>query len=140
MGAIVVGVDGSDHSKDALRWAVDEARRRDCRVRAVIAWSPPYVLVGLEATMAVPMDAAKEGATTKLESVVAEVVTDAADRARVDLVVAPGNAVPVLVDESKAADLLVVGSRGYGGFLGLLLGSTADQVVKHTQCPTVVVR
>lgn len=137
--SIVVGVDGSERSRLALRWAVDEARRRSARVRVVMSWSMPYAFVGLEAAVAIPTDRFERDAAARLHEIVTETVPEA-DRALVVEVLRAGNPVPALLDEAASAELLVIGARGTGGFLGLLLGSTADQIVKHATCPVVVVR
>jgi nucleotide-binding universal stress UspA family protein len=136
---LVVGVDGSDHAKRALRWALDEARRRNVRLEVIHAWSVPYRFVGLERTLAIPMDAERDRARSELDATIQAVVTDPADRARVDPTLVAGSAAVALVDASKTAGLVVVGARGVGGFLGLLLGSTANQVVVHAACPVVVI-
>lgn len=139
-GVIVVGVDGSTHSREALRWAVEEAAIRGARVRAVLTWSMPYAFVGLEAAVAIPAESFERNAREQLAAIVAETLPDAAQRERVEQVLHAGNPVPELLDEARGAELLVVGARGTGGFLGLLLGSTADQLTKHSTCPVVVVR
>ena len=138
-GLIVVGVDGSEESKAALRFAVDEARLRGLRLRVVHAWfAYPAIADGMPV---VPEDWAALGETARtfVEQFVAEV---AAEHEGVELEAAAvhGTAANVLVDESRVADLLVVGSRGHGGFTGLLLGSVSQQCVHHAACPVVVVR
>jgi nucleotide-binding universal stress UspA family protein len=136
----VVGVDGSEESKVALRWAVDYAKTVGARVRAVIAWRwPMSIVVTLPATeMFDPMDEALK----TLNAAVADALGDGAESAgvRVDVAAAYGAPVPVLLDEATRASLLVVGSRGHGGFHGLLLGSTGEHCVRHAVCPVVVVR
>jgi nucleotide-binding universal stress UspA family protein len=145
-GYIVVGIDGSRESKVALQWAVAEAKLRGATVRAVMAWMSPYRFVGLDASVAPPMDDIEEQAEKTLAHTIAKALGDNADGSPaldvrlVESVVSRGSPSTVLLDASKGADLLVVGARGFGGFLGLILGSTADQVVKHATCPVVVVR
>jgi nucleotide-binding universal stress UspA family protein len=137
---IVVGVDSSPNSVSALRWAIEEAARRDDTVRALHCWTYP---VGYGMDMAGVPSLAPE----RLESAAHEVLNEAIDRATVGLAPVPpiervvrhGAASTELVEESKAADLVVVGARGHGGFVGLLLGSVATQVVHHAKCPVVVV-
>jgi len=137
MERIVVGVDGSDNSVSALRWAVAEARRRSARLEVVRAWrwtSP----VG-EGLVAVPPDLPnqiEEAAAVELRRQLDQVDTDGVN---VDPVVAYGDAPSVLVDIARDADLLVVGSRGRGGFTGLLLGSVSQQCAQHAPCPVVIV-
>ena len=140
MTMIVVGVDGSDESKEALRWALEEARLRDATVRAVYAWRDPYVLApGFGLPEDFEFDALRERAVETLDAVVAE-VAGKTSHVPVEGVVAEGPAGSVLVQAAEGAELLVVGSRGHGGFVGLLLGSVSQQCVTHAPCPVLVVR
>ena len=132
-GAVVVGVDGSEGGERALRWAAGEARLRGAPLRAVWAWSymdqpgggfdPGYgedrARAGLDEALAGLGD---EGGGVEVERLV---VCDLPVRA--------------LLDAAGGADLLVVGSRGLGGFKGLLLGSVGSQVAHHAPCPVVIV-
>jgi len=134
---IVVGVDGSEPSKAALRWAIEEARLRGAPVLAVHAWlmqfgaGPGFVVPAVE-----PNDVQRE-AESMLDAAIAEVGTEGLD---VDRVAVEGVAARVLIEAAEGADLLVVGSRGHGGFAGLLLGSVSQQCAHHAPCPVVVVR
>ena len=143
MGLIVVGVDNSAGAKAALRFALEEARLRESRLRAVYAWHVDYVGAGYLAISQPVIDAEgyqiREAAEAALEAILDEVVSDAED-VEIERRVVEGPAAPVLVDESRAADLLVVGSRGHGGFTGLLLGSVSQQCAQHAECPVVIVR
>ncbi|MDQ6648864.1 MAG: universal stress protein [Actinomycetota bacterium] len=134
---IVVGVDGSEASKDALRWAVVQAGLTSADVHAQMAWQVPgtYGLVPLY-----PYDFDIEGATAKaLEEVVDEMF--GADRPLgLTTQVVEGHPVSTLVEAAKGAALLVVGSRGHGAFAGMLLGSVSEHCVAHASCPVVVVR
>ena len=139
---IVVGVDGSDHSRKALRWAYDEAAHHDAQITAVSSWhppampmTPPYGSVPPEGYVSQP----KQNALDLLEKFVSdlEVREPAVD---VHTSVEEGNPAEVLIRRSKEADLLVVGSRGHGGFKGMLLGSVSHHLVAHAECPVVVVR
>jgi len=134
---IVVGVDGSPSSIRALRWAAEQARRTGDRLVVVTTWEfpttygwvPPY-----------PPDFDPGGdARRLLESTVAEVLGEDPG-VDVELVVEEGHAAPVLVQQAKGADLLVVGSRGHGGFTGMLLGSVSEHCVHHASCPVIVIR
>lgn len=130
---IVVGIDGSPESKAALRWAIDEARLRRARLVAVFAWHYGVFLDGPQ--VVVP----------DLERSAEEVLDAAVDEAGVDGVeverrTVQGTPAQALVEAAKEAELLVVGSRGRGGFSGLLLGSVSQQCVHHATCPVVVVR
>ena len=136
---IVVGVDGSEHGERALDWAVKEAGFRGARLRLVAAWHlPPTVYSG-------PGYIPTVGTRESFEQFASELVDAAATRARdagveADAVVREGQAAEVLVEEAADADMLVVGSRGHGGFAGLLLGSVSAQCAHHAVCPLVVVR
>ncbi len=135
MSLIVVGVDGSEASKRALSWAIEEGRLRQAKVRAVHAWQYPVS----DAWAGVPVniyDVLEESAKAQLAAIVAEAGADAEG---VEQVVVLGAAAPGLLDASRDADLLVVGSRGLGGFKGLLIGSVSQQCVHHAPCPVVVI-
>jgi nucleotide-binding universal stress UspA family protein len=142
-GRIFVGVDGSEHARQALRWAVDEARLREWVVIAVHAHSIPPMLVapapGLAA--APPPDAAllqqlEESAEKLLADEIRQVDTD---DVTIEARVVSGSAADALLQAAAEGDLLVVGSRGHGGFRGLLLGSVSQQVAHHAPCPVVIV-
>ncbi len=140
-GRIVVGVDGSDSSKAALRWAAAEARLRKAGLRVVHAWSYPLEAASLGAIAPVPVDwdAIRTDAEQFAAAAVAEVLGDDPG-VPIERVTASGSASAALVEAAEGADLLVVGSRGLGGFAGLLLGSTGQQCVHHAPCPVVIVR
>jgi nucleotide-binding universal stress UspA family protein len=141
MARIVVGIDGSDHSKKALRWALDEARLRSASLEVVSAWMLPVYASGYGFAPGDLVDPKiiGDGATEQLELAVAEVVGDSTDVA-VERKTVEGMAAQVLVEEAAGADLLVVGSRGHGGFAGLLLGSVSQQCAQHASCPVVIIR
>jgi nucleotide-binding universal stress UspA family protein len=140
-GTIVVGVDGSAGSRAALRWAVAEAALRGVPVDAVITWqSPTYAYTGV-AVMPPVVELADAAKGALEETVEAERSALPADQTEVVInqVVAEGPAASILIERSRDADLLVVGSRGFGGFRGLLLGSVSHQCASHAHCPVVVV-
>lgn len=132
---IVVGTDGSEVSKGALRWAVRQAQLTGGRLRVVMCWEVPSVAYW--APLPEGLDFEKE-TRQALADTVAEVVGDD-PQIVVDQVVAEGHPAPVLIEQSTAADLLVVGSRGHGEFAGMLLGSVSEHCVTHATCPVVVV-
>lgn len=137
---VVVGVDGSEHSRAALRWAAGEAALRGARLKIVCAWSYPYVAAaGALTPVLADWEGQRGDAQVALESAVAEVAAGH-EGLEVETVVVAGAAARVLLDAAEGADLLVVGSRGHGGFAGLLLGSVGQQCVSHAPCPVVVVR
>jgi nucleotide-binding universal stress UspA family protein len=140
MGVIVVGVDGSDESREALRWALEEARLRKATLRAVHAWRDPYIVTP---GFAIPEDfdftALRSHAEDLLRTLVAEVGSEGSD-VSIEEIAVEGPAASILVDAAEGAELLVVGSRGHGGFTGLLLGSVSQQCAQHASCPVVIVR
>lgn len=142
MGVIVVGVDHSEAAKAALRFALEEAQLRDATLRAVHVWQFSYPGgAGVEGAYAIPgfdLESLRNAADASLEAIVAEVIPDPGE-VEVVLRVVEGSAGAVLIDESQNADLLVVGSRGRGGFAGLLLGSVSQQCAHHASCPVVVI-
>ncbi|HTZ26559.1 MAG TPA: universal stress protein [Streptosporangiaceae bacterium] len=138
---IVVGVDGSPCSARALRWAVRQARLTGGSVEAVFAWEYPTSYGGYGW---VPYGFA-EG--TDFEEVAGRILADSIGQATepddgvsVRPTVVRGNPTQVLLDAAQGADLLVVGSRGRGGFTAALLGSVAQHCVYHAGCPVVVIR
>jgi nucleotide-binding universal stress UspA family protein len=131
---IVVGVDGSDASVNALRWALDEARLRSARVRVVLAWSYPPVSTYHEAKHVLDAPFAEEAAAI-LEQIVG-VTAAAAEGVEIEKKVVEGEAAPALIEAARNASMLVVGSRGLGGFSGLLLGSVSQQCAHHATCPS----
>jgi len=143
MNVVVVGVDHSDGAKAALAFAHEEARLRRATLRAVHAWQFGYIgYAGFE--RAVPAVGAdihelRAAAAAALDATVREALTDAGP-VEIEQHVVEGTPGAVLVDESKDADLLVVGSRGHGGFAQLLLGSVSQQCAQHAACPVVIVR
>jgi nucleotide-binding universal stress UspA family protein len=137
---IVAGVDGSPPSIEALHWAVGRADLTGGTVDAVIAWQPPFSTSGLGwAPLAGLDDIDYAGLAGKaLGAAVATVSPPPSVKVR-ELVI-EGNPAQALLDVAKGADLLVVGSRGHGGFAEALLGSVGARCVHHARCPVVVVR
>lgn len=139
-GGIVVGVDGSDNSLTALRWALDEGLLRHLGVHVVLSWAMPPVL-GMAPVVLPSEEELDAGARGEL----ARIVTDHAGPAGrptdspVTSAVMEGSPARELLAAAEDASLLVVGTRGHGGFAGLLLGSVSQQCVAHATCPVVVV-
>jgi nucleotide-binding universal stress UspA family protein len=141
MSGIVVGIDGSHNASHALEWAMTEAgvRHTDLTVitvNSVIAgyWSgQPVTLPGDDDRVA--------EARKSAEAAVAEIAADLGDRqpASVQVIAENGFPAQTLIDASEDCDLLVVGSRGGGGFAALAVGSITNQVMHHAKCPIVVV-
>jgi nucleotide-binding universal stress UspA family protein len=136
---IVVGVDGSESAVHAVCWAADEARRSGAPLRLVHSHEIPVgYLPGFVDWPALHEAVAAQGRTWLGRA--REVAEDAAPEVAVHVVDVAGGAVPALVTESVDARLLVLGTRGLGGFGGLLIGSTAIEVAARAHCPVVVVR
>ena len=139
----VVGVDGSAASTEALRWALDEARAHGGGdIRAVLVWSLPYVALatgmapepyGLPETTLIEQEA-QQRLTSSIEAL--GDTSPAVVRGELH----EGQPAGVLRELSHEADLVVVGSRGHGGFSALMLGSVSAQVVRHAHCSVVVIR
>ncbi len=137
---IVVGIDGSEASKHALRWALFLAQPAGWTVEAIIAWSPlatygwmgaGYVQMPREWN---PADDAEKALVAAVDEVVG-----AHRPPTLQLTTLEGTPVHVLLEQSRAARMLVVGSRGHGGFAGLLLGSVSAACSEHAACPVLVV-
>ncbi|HKU56934.1 MAG TPA: universal stress protein [Gaiellaceae bacterium] len=144
MDVIVVGVDHSRQSKKALRFALEEARLRGARLRVVHAWQYGTIgTTGIEGfytpVVGADLDDVREAAEKALEETLREPLANAG-AVEIERRVVEGPPASVLVKESRDADLLVVGSRGHGGFRELLLGSVSQQVSHHAACPVVIVR
>ncbi|MDQ2739028.1 MAG: universal stress protein [Actinomycetota bacterium] len=135
-GRIVVGVDGSPESLEAIRWSARQAELTGCQLEAVIAWDFPTPS---------PFEFGAEGrnidwaqnARTVLDAAVTRILPPGT---AITSSVIQGHPAEVLVSAAAGAQLLVVGSRGHGGFAGMLLGSVSDYVIAHATCPVTVIR
>jgi nucleotide-binding universal stress UspA family protein len=140
-GGVVVGDDGSDGAAHALRFALEEARRRGCALHVVRAWSimstsrPADVPPGFAASMSEYEAACREEESRRVESLLGSDLDVA-----VEVHCVHSSAAQALITASETADVTVVGSRGVGGFRSLLLGSVAEQAIRHAQGPVIVVR
>jgi nucleotide-binding universal stress UspA family protein len=149
-GVIVVGVDGSAESGQALRFALEEAGLRQATLRVVCAWEPvdtAFLGSGL-ATLPGEVESGREGeatrvrriwARTTIERMFEEQVSEGCN-VHVQQRAVDGEPISVLVDESERTDLLIVGSRGHGSFAGTLLGSVSRACAHHARCPVAIVR
>ena len=137
MGRIVVGVDSSQTSLKALRWAIDEAKLRSAELELVHAFPRPE-LVGMTMVVTLPSDDELREASEQVLREALAAVGGPGDVAVTQRVGAGGPA-SVLVEAAGGAELLVLGSRGLGGFRGMLLGSVTQQVIAHASCPVVVI-
>jgi nucleotide-binding universal stress UspA family protein len=143
MRRIVVGVDGSETSREALRWAAAEARAHEAELHVVHAWEVPGLGAGVGMSPGRRAAAAPESQHGAAEQLVTDVIREELGghpSTNVRPTIGRGTAAGVLLDAAKGADLLVVGSRGLGGFAGLLLGSVSSKMASHAPCPVVIVR
>jgi nucleotide-binding universal stress UspA family protein len=134
---IVVGVDGSPLAESALEFALEEARLRDATLHVTYA----YPALGSALTGSTGKDyyeQVENDARELLQGLVAK--APSTEGVQVEWVAVPGNPSEVLIEASKEAVLLVVGSRGVGGFMGLVMGSVSTQCVHYSHCPVLVVR
>jgi nucleotide-binding universal stress UspA family protein len=133
-GVVVVGVDGSTSSRDAVRWAARQAMLTGATLRAVASWRWPNYLTRIPPTVHLAEDTAQ---------VLDEVLADALvgfEELEVEKRVLEGPPGPALLTQADNASLLVVGAQGRAAFPGMLLGSVAEYCVRNGPCPVVVVR
>jgi nucleotide-binding universal stress UspA family protein len=137
---VVVGIDFSSGARAALLFALEDAARRGVPVEAVTAYRPPDYWMDFYAVGTYNPDQARIAGLDRLRTFVAEVVPEGPQPPpEVHAHAAMGTAADVLILESHGADLLVVGSRGHGGFTSMLLGSVSMQCAQHASCPVTVV-
>jgi nucleotide-binding universal stress UspA family protein len=141
MSGNVVGIDGSHNASHALEWAMTEAAIRNAPLTVITVHSVPAGYWS-GAPVELPGDQDKVAEIRKTaEAAVADTAAKlgASQPESVTVTAVSGFPVQTLIDASKGSDLLVVGSRGGGGFAALVLGSVSNQVVHHAECPVVVV-
>jgi nucleotide-binding universal stress UspA family protein len=138
---IVVGVDGSPTSKLALRWALTQARLTGATIDAVIAWEYPEAMTGnfWIANLVDDQPGFDAMAEKELAAAISETAGPDPD-VTINPVVIRGYPAEVLIDAAEGAGLLVVGSRGRGGFASALLGSVSQHCAHHATCPLVIIR
>lgn len=141
MSTVVVGLDGSDNSRKALAWAVEEARAHDSRLEVV------HAFVDLQRVLPYTMEETggrfdTDRTRVAAEGMVARMLDDTGVPGDLEVatVVEQGAAADALIERSKDAVLLVVGTRGHSGLSEILLGSVSNHVVHRAHCPVVVVR
>ena len=140
---IVVGFDGSEHSQAALNLAMEEARLRGGRLHLVTVWSRPALawypaMLETAAGQIVAEDSPERVAETVQAEALMIARREGADATGV--IVHSDSPASAILDAAHDADLVVVGSRGHGGFPGLHVGSVASQVISHAPCPVLVAR
>lgn len=134
---VVVGVDGSDPSRAALDWALDEARRRSATLDVVHAWTPPY-LYGYPYTAPLDPTPYESAAREVVDAMLAEADTGGLNHPPHVLMGPGGGAAGLIIDAAAGADLVVIGSRGHGPVRAALTGSVSDQVAQHAPAPVIV--
>jgi nucleotide-binding universal stress UspA family protein len=138
---IIVGVDGSQGSKTALKWAMNQAALTGATIEAITTWQDParYGTAYGWSSAAFGGDTYGAAIVKSLDDTVAEVAAQLPHPVTVLAQVVEGHAVEALLHAAADADLLVVGSRGHGTFAGIVLGSVSQHCVQHAPCPVVVV-
>jgi nucleotide-binding universal stress UspA family protein len=132
---VVVGIDGSPQCKQALRWATQLATASGAELEVVMAWDYPTSY----GWTAVPANWNPEGDTEKIVNETIDEVFGANRPANIRIAVCRGGAAETLLQAAKGSAMVVLGSRGHGGFSGLLLGSVSASVAEHATCPVLVV-
>ncbi|MEI6621539.1 MAG: universal stress protein [Actinomycetes bacterium] len=145
MPTLVVGVDGSPSSAGALEWAAREAQLRGAKLHVVQVWEVPGAAWATPVGVVPYTVATDENVRTQTREDLAGMTREVLGpdpKIKIRITVAEGNPAKVLIDIAKRddAELLVVGSRGRGGFKTLLLGSVSEQCVTHARCPVIVIR
>jgi len=140
MPGIIVGVDGSGHSQRALEWAMNEAAIRHVPLTVLTVHPSIVGYFGGVVTSAEDL-ALTEEVQTAVKAEADKVLTELSGPHPESVTVKAVHSFPVeeLINASKEAELIVLGSRGAGGFTRLMLGSTADQVARHAHCPVTIV-
>ncbi len=139
-GRVLVGVDDSDGGRSALTWALREADLRQATVEVLYAWAPPWA-EGFNTEWPADRAVFTDEARTMLAGAIVNSQAETGSSIVPQVAVVEGiSAAQALVEASADVDLLVVGSRGHGGFVGLALGSVSSACVHHASCPVVVVR
>ena len=133
----MVGVDGSNSSRSALRWAASEAERTGAELQVVMTWHNPYpeMWIPHDPSGTDPLELTRRA----LDRIVKGVLGDH-PAVKVETSAIEGPAARVLIETAKGADLLVVGNRGLNEFVEMLLGSVSLHCVSRASCPVVVVR
>ena len=136
-GRIVVGVDGSPNSVRALSWAAHQAELTGAKLAVITTWEWP---MSYGTALPFPSDWDPSADVWKALREAVEPVQKQHPGVEIDLTVVGGHPAPVLVEASQGAQLLVVGSRGHGEFVGMLLGSVSEHCVTNAHCPVLVLR
>ena len=139
MSRIVVGVDGSEGSQQALQWAAREASLRGATLDVIHTYEPSTASME-SISSAEQAEQVLHGSRKAAEALVARLVEGLEGVEAEAHAIESHNAAQTLVEKSKSADMLVVSSRGLGGFKSLMLGSVSQQCAHHAECPVVIIR
>jgi nucleotide-binding universal stress UspA family protein len=142
LSKIVVGIDGSEASRKALRWAVHEAKVREAALLVVHTWPAPHVALGPNPRMG-PLPDVHEAERRIADDLVErelEATGARAARIEIDREVVEGSPARTLLDAAEGADLLVLGSSRHGALAGVVLGAVGQQCIRYAPCPIVIVR
>ncbi|MDO5099122.1 MAG: universal stress protein [Corynebacterium sp.] len=137
---VVVAVDGSDASKNAVRWAANTAAKRDVPLRIAASYTMPQFLY---AEGMVPPQELFDELKNETEHTIEEarqIALEVAPDLKIAYTIAEGTPIDMLLEMSKTVTMIVMGSRGLGGLSGMVMGSVSAAVVSHAKCPVVVVR
>ena len=137
MGRILVGVDGSRDSVEALRWAIEEAQIRDASVHVLHAFRTEYIYYPAIAPITIDQQDIEDAAKRAIDVVMSEVEVPSGVDIEVELLNS-ANPSAELASRSSECDLVVVGSRGLGALSGAIAGSVSQKVAQHAKCPVVV--
>ena len=134
---IVVGVDGSESSLQALEHAARQAELTGAALEAIMTWDLPVTYGWFPQ---IPADWNPQADVTKSLDTIVERLRQSHPHITAHSRVAQGHPAPVLIEASRGAELLVLGCRGHGEFAGMLLGSVSEHCVTHAHCPVLIVR
>ncbi len=139
-GVVLVAIDGSPGSAGAIAFGVEEARRRQATLRLLHVWHAPTLLGGGQWILPPEIEARIGGSVQELVAAAAAAAAELDPELEVSADAVQGPVIPTIVAASAEADILIVGSRGHGGFAELVLGSVSQGAAQHAHCPVTIVR
>lgn len=139
-GVVLVAIDGSPGSASAIAFGVEEARRRSAAIRLIHVWHAPTLLGGGQWILPPEIEARIGGSVQELVDAASARARELGPELDIAADAVQGPVIPSLVAASADADILIVGSRGHGGFAELLLGSVSQGAAQHAHCPVTIVR
>ena len=139
-GVVLVAIDGSPGSASAIAFGIDEARRRHAAVRLLHVWHAPTLLGGGQWILPPEIEARIGGSVQELVDAATATALKLAPDLELSADAVQGPVIPTIAAASAEADILIVGSRGHGGFAELVLGSVSQGLAQHAHCPVTIVR